>query len=232
MKTAVNNKALRARLQSHADRIDGLSLRERVIIFLCLAAMLVATLDSFFIEPLNKQTQTQAKAQLKQNQDLQALREQFTQASAASRGGSQDAVLQQRLSTALQQQGQLKAAVFVGFQNLGAQTGLRDLLATLLQQHARLSLVKLTTMDDGSGPASLRTPATLPATTGQAPPRELQWRGIEMQITGDYLDQVDYLKQLERELPNLHWGELRLWSQGNRQPVLLQLQVFVPKGRA
>ena len=236
MKTAINAKALRAQLQGYANRIDGLSLRERVIVFLCLAAMVVAALDSFFIEPTNKQAQAHAKAQLKQNQDLLALREQFTLASGASRGSGQDAALQQRLSAALQQQTQLKTAVLAGFQQLGAQTGLRDLLATLLQQHARLSLVKLTTMDEGGGPAPLRTPTSLPTAApttapGQAPPRELQWRGIEMQITGDYLDQVQYLRQLEREMPNLHWGEMRLWSQGNHQPVLLQLQVFVPKGR-
>lgn len=232
MKPVINTKGLRARLQAYAGRIDGLSLRERVIVFLCLAAMVVAALDSFFIAPLNKQAQTQAKAQLKQNLDLQALREQFTLASGASRGSGQDGVLQQRLSAALQQQAQLKTKVLAGFQDLGAQTGLRDLLATLLQQHARLSLVRLTTMDEGSGPAPLRTPASLPVTPGQALPRELQWRGIEMQITGDYLDQLQYLKQLEHEMPQLHWGELRLWSQGNGQPVLLQLQVFVPKGRA
>jgi len=220
------NTAWRARLNGYAERIDALSLRERAIVFLSLAAVLAALMHSLLIAPLNERTKRQLAAQTKQNAELQALRDQFSIASGASRGDAETSQLQQRLATALQSQTQLRRAVELGFQGLGGQGGLRELLATLLRQHARLSLVRLVTLD--SAPAAF-SQASDPSPAASAGGRELQWRGIEMQISGNYLDQQQYLLELERAVPKLHWGEMRVWSQGDRQPVLLQIQLYVPK---
>nr|WP_295130847.1 hypothetical protein [uncultured Roseateles sp.] len=255
--------------QSWAKRIDALSLRERAFIFLCLAAILIALADSLVLTPLKLEAQTQAKAQLKQNQDLKLLRDQFSAAAAplaaSGAAGSQDesSQLKARLAAAQQQQAQLRLAVDAGFKNLLqsqaplSQTGkagsqqqppqqLAELLATLLKQHPGLSLLKLASLPEGQGPAQFASngsknnsaaAAPTAANAASAPGPEslaipLTWQGLELQITGEYLDQMRYLRQLELALPRLHWGEMRLWSQGDGKPVLLQVQVFLPKARA
>lgn len=265
------NKTLsswQATWQSWAKRIDALSLRERAFIFLCLAAILIAIADSLVITPLKLEAQALAKAQLKQNQDLKQLRDQFT----ASAAGGQDegSQLKARLAAAQQQQAQLRLAVDAGFKNLlqsqvpGSNTAtagsskqqipqqLPELLATLLKQHPGLSLLKLASLPEGQGPAQFATQANSKGMSQAAPQAAnaasaanpgnaaiaanaempLTWQGLELQVAGEYLDQMRYLRQLELALPRLHWGELRLWSQGDGKPVLLQVQVFLPKARA
>ncbi|MDC8784448.1 hypothetical protein [Roseateles koreensis] len=250
----------RQRWQATARRIDALSLRERVFMFLCLAALLIAAADSLVITPVKLEAQTQAKAQLKQNEDLKVLRAQFTASAellsqpGAPGTGDESARLKARLAQALQQQGQLRMAVDAGFKNMSqgqSQTPLSDLLPTLLKQHERLSLIKLLSLPEGMGPAQFvrteahnTTPQIAATAAPAAPPGPstpasgapvaagglaLEWQGLEMQIAGDYLDQLRYLRHLEQALPHLHWGELRVWSQGDGKPVLLQVQVFLPK---
>ncbi|MEL4178946.1 hypothetical protein [Roseateles sp. PN1] len=274
-----SNKTLsswQATWQSWAKRIDALSLRERAFIFLCLAAILIAIADSLIITPLKLEAQALAKAQLKQNQDLKQLREQFTAsaaplgASSAPGGQDEGSQLKARLATAQQQQAQLRLAVDAGFKNLlqsqvpGSNTAtagsskqqgpqqLPELLATLLKQHPGLSLLKLASLPEGQGPAQFATQANSKGMSQAAPQAAnaasaanpgnaanaanaempLTWQGLELQVAGEYLDQMRYLRQLELALPRLHWGELRLWSQGDGKPVLLQVQVFLPKARA
>lgn len=263
-------RSWQATWQNWAKRIDALSLRERAFIFLCLAAILIAGADSVFITPLKLEAQARAKAQLKQNQDLKLLRDQFTASAtplgASSNTGGQDegSQLKTRLAAAQQQQAQLRLAVDAGFKNLlqnqvpginAANAGgskpqvpqqLPELLATLLKQHPGLSLLKLASLPEGQGPTQFATQANSKGMAQAAPPAmkaasaagpenfemPLTWQGLELQLAGEYLDQMRYLRQLELALPRLHWGELRLWSQGDGKPVLLQVQVFLPKARA
>ena len=105
------NKVWQDRLQAQAQRIDAMSLRERVFIFLSAAAVLAALLDSFLITPLSAELQSQAATQAKQVQEIKQLREQFVQSSQAGNGESAP---QQRLAAALAQQAQLRAQMAQG----------------------------------------------------------------------------------------------------------------------
>ncbi|MBB4841556.1 MSHA biogenesis protein MshJ [Paucibacter oligotrophus] len=240
---ALSTAGLQQRWQLFAKRVDALSLRERVFTFLCLAALLIAAFDSLLIAPLKQEAQQQSKTLQKQNQDLKALRDQFklsagqgATAASAPLAGDLGPPLQQRLILAQQQRAQLRQAITAGMQGMDQnQPSLPELLATLLKQHPGLSLLKLGTLKSGSQPPQFgqaaadkpATPASGPA--GNSPAPGLEWLGLELQLSGDYLEQLRYLSQLEKALPQLHWGEMRLWSQGDGKPVLLQLQIFLPK---
>ena len=243
---AAKKQSLTQRWQVVAKRVDALSLRERMFGFLCLAALLIAAFDSLLITPLKHESELQAKALQRQNQDLKTLRDQFTlsagpsaaaAAGAASSAQSGDSarVLQLRLILAQQQNAQLRQAIKNGVQGMDQnQPGLPALLATLLQQHPGLSLIKLNTLKSGSTPPnfSLATDDKAnyhsPKLSAAALPG-VEWLGLELQVSGEYLEQLRYLSQLETAVPKLHWGEMRLWSQGDGKAVLLQLQIFLPK---
>lgn len=212
--------ALKARWQVQAKRIDALSLRERVFLFLSIAMVLAALLDQFVISPLSAEQAKLRQNQQRQATELKTLRQQFTEASELNAAGSP--------------QGQLRAALRVAQaetleldQQLQQRTGLLDnrsqlpeVMGRLLRQHERLTLLKLHTLDDAALPQPGGTAAT--AST-------LKWRGVELQVSGDYLDLMRYLAELETALPSLRWGPLRLSNESG--PTQLQLQVFLVGGR-
>jgi hypothetical protein len=48
-------------------------------------------------------------------------------------------------------------------------------------------------------------------------------QGLELTVAGPYLELIGYVQTLERSLPALRWGGMKIVS--DKQPVLLTLQV-------
>ncbi|HEY1131540.1 MAG TPA: hypothetical protein VGF12_19190, partial [Roseateles sp.] len=70
------------------------------------------------------------------------------------------------------------------------------------------------------------TPAAglqMPVLTG------LGWQGVELQVQGNWHELQRYLQALERELPGLRWGEMRLSASGGNEAPRLQAEVFLLK---
>ncbi|MBT9455169.1 MAG: type II secretion system protein M [Burkholderiaceae bacterium] len=219
----MNTTRLKARWQNNwqtqAKRIDALSLRERVFLFLSIALVLAAVLDQFLIAPLTAE-QTQARQnQQRQATELKTLRQQFAEASQLNAADSPQGQLRAAIRAAqgetleLDQQLQQRSGL------LDNQSQLPEVMGRLLRQHERLSLVNLHTLDEAALPQS-----------SSATQSSLKWRGVELQVSGDYLDLMRYLAELEAALPTLRWGQLRLSHESGR--ALLQLQVFLVGGRA
>ncbi len=204
--------------QTQAKRIDALSLRERVFLFLSIALVLAAVLDQFLIAPLTAEQALARQNQQRQATELKTLRQQFAEANQLNAADSPQGQLRAAIRAAqgetleLDQQLQQRSGL------LDNQSQLPEVMGRLLRQQGRLTLVKLQTLDDAALPQS-----------GSATPSSLKWRGVELQVSGDYLDLMRYLAELEAALPTLRWGELRLSSDSGR--ALLQLQVFLVGGR-
>jgi len=206
--------------QTQAKRIDALSLRERVFLFLSIALVLAALLDQFLIAPLSAEQAKARQNQQRQAAELKTLRQQFGDATQLNAAGSPQGQLRAAIRAAqgetleLDQQLQQRSGL------LDNQSQLPEVMGRLLRQHGRLSLVNLHTLDEAALPQSV-APGAAPST--------LRWRGVELQVSGDYLDLMRYLAELEATLPTLRWGQLRLSSESGR--ALLQLQVFLVGGR-
>lgn len=218
----MNTIRLKARWQKHwqtqAKRIDALSLRERVFLFLSIALVLAAVLDQFLIAPLTAE-QTQARQhQQRQATELKTLRQQFAEATQLNATDSPQGQLRAAIRAAqgetlgLDQQLQQRSGL------LDNQSQLPEVMGRLLRQHGRLTLVKLQTLDEAALPQA-----------HNAAPSSLKWRGVELQVSGDYLDLMRYLAELETALPTLRWGQMRLSHESGQ--ALLQLQVFLVGGR-
>ncbi len=207
--------------ERQARRVDALSLRERAILFLCIAAVLAAGFDSLVLSPLNARAKLRAELASVQAKELSSLREQFV---AQSRDAESDPAMQRqaalvaaqiertRLDAALASS---QAAMVAG----AAEAGLPAVLQRLLAQVPGLSLSHLALLD-----------ATAPR-PGEASLPGLSWQGVELRTEGGFVAQQRYLQALERQLPGLQWGELRLLSPGGqgREPAQLSAQVFVLK---
>lgn len=189
-----------------ALRIDGLSLRERAIMFVSLAIALVALADALVISPRlaeHKGLVAQRQAQATQ---INTLRTTLA-------GGGADAVtpaaqLARQLQEARARQKALDAEIArsLAYVAQGAQGArLPDLLERVLRRYDRLTLLRMATA----------APATTTTTTTAA----VLLQGVEISVRGSYPDLAQYVADTERALPALRWGALQVTSSGD-VPVL------------
>jgi len=213
--------SLRARLQNawtqQSARIDALSVRERLFMFLTLAVLLLGLLDSLLVAPLSQEQRLQLGGLRKVETELQTLRQQFLLAGQQQGPNGPQARLRAELESERARQLALRQALQAAGagKTSHAGTALADVLGTLLQTHPQLRLLRLQTLDE--------RPPGLPA-----PPGAWRLQAVELRVQGDYLDLMKYLNELQAELPGLRWGELRLVAQGEgAAKAVLQLQVVL-----
>ncbi len=206
---------LRAFWERQARRIDALSLRERGILFLSIVAVLAALFDTLVLSPQAERSRQRSELAAKQATELAQLREQLV---AASQGGNGPAgQLRRQLDTARAERARLDDALRrAGSASAGE--GLSAVLQRLLARQPGLVLERLRLLDDA------------PAAGLQMPPLSgLGWQGVELQVQGNWHELQRYLQALERELPGLRWGEMRLSASGGNEAPRLQAEVFLLK---
>jgi MSHA biogenesis protein MshJ len=206
-----------------ARRIDALSLRERAILFVSIAAVLAALFDTLVLTPQAARDKQRSDAQARQATEMTALREQFI---ALSRSSDEPAgQLRRQLEAAQAERARLDDQLRRAG-SLSAGEGLSAVLQRLLARQHGLVMERLTLLED--------TPVVAPAASGPALPAlpivaGMSWQGVDLQVQGRYADAQRYLQALERELPGLRWGEMQLQATGHGEPPRLQAQLFLLK---
>ena len=188
-----------------AQRIDAFTLRERVIMLVSIAFALGALADWLVLSPELAQ-RAQFVAQIrKQTTELVNMRAQLAAAKAQP---AADTPLGRQLA-AIEQLGSERDDLDARMRGLLAGpeeiARLNDVLDRVLRRHDRLTLTKLSTVAD--------TPAAAPASPDAAAPGgapAIRWQGVDLSVAGRYLDLMQYLADLERSLPGVRWGELRI----------------------
>lgn len=221
-----------ARWERQAKRIDALSLRERAILFLCIAAVLAAALDALVLSPLGMRAQHRATEAAIQAQELKALRDQFVQTSRGGDNSGSIALLQAQLRSAQQERERLDRELATSRSaqiGASAEAGLPAVLQALLAQQPGLTLTRLQLLDDGKPLSSTSPGGSATAVSGPAPLNlhGMRWQGVELQLQGPFNLQERYVQALERQLPGLQWGELRLLGGADRESPQLTTQVHV-----
>lgn len=201
--------------QQQMARIDALSLRERVFLFVSVIAVSLALVDVLWLSPMLT-THKQARQQLAaQGVELQRLGDELR---VLAQPVDANLAVRQDVAAA---QGQLDAVN----QDIQSQVPLSDsdqalqaVLVQFLRRHEGLVLVSAGTIkQDNTGAA--------PTSGAPVVPAGLTRRAMELKVTGPYAELVRYVRTLEGALPNLRWGALRL--QSDKQTPELTLQVYV-----
>ena len=205
---------MNAFIQAQAKRIDGLSLRERAIMFVSLAAALVAAADALVISP----RLAEEKALLSQRQ-TQTAKINTMRGELAGSGANADtpaAKLARQLAEARARQQALDAEIARGLAQGGPGARLSDLLERVLRRYERLTLLRLATLAATAKPvARARDSAQAQAQAGESLPLQ----GVEIVVRGSYPDLAQYVADTESALPALRWGALTITG-GNELPVL------------
>jgi MSHA biogenesis protein MshJ len=206
---------MKAFWQAQVRRIDALSLRERVIMFASGAIALAAAADALVLSPALAERRQLAEQLRQESRQIDALRSQL----AARLSGATDDSPQGRALAAIEraraEQRALDDQVRAQFAGREEMARLPAVLDRLLSRHERLKLVKLETA----------TPPPKPPSADPAAPG-VRWQGVDLSVSGNYADLVQYLGELEQALPGLRWGPLSITTP--TQPPVLSVRLMLP----
>lgn len=200
----------------YSARVDVLSLRERVILFLSILAVCMALADVLWLSPAQL-----AHQQMRQRfaaQDAELLRLRSDLQGVAQPADASNSV-REAIATDQAQLDVVNQAIRAKVPQADSGLVMEQVLVQFLRKHEGLTLVS-------TGTASIETPEIATgavAMTGA--PVGLIKRGMELKVSGPYPELVRYVKHLETALPTLRWGALELKS--DQQPPELTMQVFV-----
>jgi MSHA biogenesis protein MshJ len=201
--------------QVMAARVDAMSLRERVFMFLSVILVTLAMADVLWLSPAQIAHKQVVQRYEAQNVELTRLRAELTavaQPVDASKAAREELMATQaRLEQVMQDIKPLAPMTDKG-------PPLEQVLVQFLRRQPGLTLLGVAILAPEG--------ASSPAPGASAPVPGLSKRGVELRVAGSYTDLNRYVKTLETALPTLRWGALTVKKDG---PLMaeLSLQVFV-----
>jgi len=211
----------------YADKVDAASLRERVLIFGAAALLVIALIDSALIEPQLARQKRLSQEIARRQSEMQALQAQVGKL-ALARQANPDEAARKRLEALKAEVAGVESKLAEEQRRFAPPEQIGGLLEEMLSRNRKLQLVDMRTLPvavvGGSAP---QTPAAQkaakPATVAQE--GQIYRHGVEITVTGGYLDLLAYLKDLENLPSQMYWGKLDL-SVAAYPQVTLKLSVY------
>lgn len=198
-----------------AVKVDGLTLRERLVVFGMMALILVVLVNTFLLDPQFVK-QNQLSAQVRQEQaQIAAVRTEIQQ-KTQSQVMDPDAGNKQRLQAIKQQLGQMHGALAEMQKGLVSPDKMSDLLESMLKQNGKLKLLSLKKIpaarltDPISAEPGAQALASSVAPEGNVVVDGVYRHGVEIVLEGGYVDMVNYMADLEAMPWQVFWGRAAL----------------------
>jgi len=205
-------------LQRYADRLDAMSLRERVLIFLAVAVVIVAIADSALFEPILRRQKANSQSIQQQEDEIRTMRTQV-QAYAQARTGDSANAKRQRLEKRKLELAALDRQLAAGQSELVPPERMAKMLSEIVKRNPDIELISLRSL------AATGLTQSLAPIPGSAPSGLALYRhGIEIAVSGSYLKMLNYVGQLERLPAKIMWGNMEL--QGTYPVVTLKITLY------
>ncbi len=191
-----------APLQRYADRLDAMSLRERVLIFLAVAVVIVAIADSALFDPISRRQKVNSQRIHQQEDEIHTMQGQV-QAYAQARTGDDANAKRQRLEKRRLELAALDRELAAKRSELMPPERMAKMLYEIVKRNPDIELVSLRSLP-ATGLAQSLT--AILGSGGLA----LYRHGIEITVSGSYLKMLAYVGQLERLPAKIMWGNMEL----------------------
>ncbi len=191
-----------APLQRYADRLDAMSLRERVLIFLAVAVVIVAIADSALFDPISRRQKVNSQRIHQQEDEIHTMQGQV-QAYAQARTGDDANAKRQRLEKRKLELAALDRELAAKRSELVPPERMAKMLHEIVKRNPDIELVSLRSLP-ATGLAQSLT--AILGSGGLA----LYRHGIEITVSGSYLKMLAYVGQLERLPAKIMWGNMEL----------------------
>lgn len=188
-------------------KIDGMSLRERAMIFLAAAFVVVALVNTALLDPLLAK-QKALSAQVVQQQEKMKESQAQVQGLLQARRDDQHSPLRTRLAQLKRQLQEQDGYLQSRRDRLVEPDKMANLLEQVLNKNDKLQLVELKTLP-ASPLVEKPQPSAADLPAGQPDPQKQVFKhGIQITVRGGYLDMLRYLAALEKMPAQMFWGEV------------------------
>jgi len=202
-----------------AEKIDALSLRERGLVFLSLALVVLAVLYSSLIGPVVEQQRIVSRSLSQQESQIRTANQQLS-AMVVSRPEDPEVSARRRLEEIKRRIADTQRGLAQRQAALIAADRMAGLLEDLVARNRGLEMVGLRSLQPtrvGAGGQDAKE---------TAPGEHAVFRhGVELTVQGSYLDLLEYVRQRDRLPIQLLWGKLDL-SVGEYPKVTMKLTLY------
>ncbi len=212
---------MKALLLRYAERIDAMTLRERLILFAAAAVMLVVFVYSLWIDPEFAKSRRLGNEIAQRQAEMKALQDQVAKL-GKMREADPDRQSRERLAKARDQLAAVQGRIAAEERKFTAPDKMRQVVEGLLARNKRVRMVALTTLPVASI-SELRSAPGVAAKPGGAE-RLIFRHGMELTVAGAYLDLLAYLTDLERLPTQLYWSALAM--EGRSPAVSLKITIY------
>lgn len=193
-------------------RINALSLRERVFLFVSLLVVVLAIADVLWLTPAQAAYKLAQQRFTTQSAEVQRLRAELAAVPAPV---DASVALQAEIAESQNRIENLRAQMALLAPDAASAQALEPVLVQFLRRSPGLRLVSSGTVAADADPSGV-APASVSG---------IQRRGLELKVAGSYGDLTRYVKSLEQALPRLRWGSMQLSV--DKQGTELTLRVYV-----
>jgi MSHA biogenesis protein MshJ len=207
---------MRAEWQKYAARIDALSLRERLAVFVAFMAVIFYVSTTLFLDPVLARKKALVSGMTQQRSEMQAIQAQI-QAMEAKQFDPDAANLARRNSVK-DQIAEIDLSLKDMHQSLVPAQNMKALLQDMLSHQPRLQLLAMRTLPvtplvDKSGKAEKgeASAAGAPSAPKSAAGDDNVFKhGVEITLQGSYADLYDYLTRVEKLRWRMFWSRASL----------------------
>ena len=181
------------------DRIDGLPLRERMMIFAAAAFAVISLTSTMLLNPILAKQKAVAAQLAQQHEKIQKLQVQI-QAALQAKKEDEKSPLRIRLNLLKQQLQAQDDNLQSGRSRMVEPGEMGGMLERLLSKNGKLQLVSLDTL-----PVSMVTVQTKDINTEQ---KQIFKHGVRITLRGGYLDLMQYLTAVEKASLQMYWSNV------------------------
>lgn len=183
-----------------SGKIDSLTLRERCIVFVAAAGVLIFAMFFFFLNPAYAKQKTMLTTMAQQRDVLAGVEAEIAQTMLAHTVDP-DTAERARLQQIKGEAQVLSTSLMAMQQGMVPPERMTGLLEQILRTHRSLRLTALRTLPEDVPAAAAPKPGEAPA-----PPQLLHRHGVELVLQGSYPDMVAYMAALEGMQGQIFWG--------------------------
>lgn len=204
-------------LMQYAERIDAASLRERVGIFTAMLFVMLFIVDSAILAPLLDKERKLTRENAQRQAEALVIQQQV-KALVRARDDNPDERNRRVLADLKLESGRLESSILEQSRRFTPPERMRSVLQEMLERNSKLQLIEFKTL-------AVAPLAESGGDKARAPERRIFRHGVELTLSGSYLDLHAYLTALEKLPTQLYWGKADLGA-SSYPTATLKLTVF------
>lgn len=210
---------MRSWWKTQSARIDALSLRERVFLFLSVMVVCMVLADTLWLSPAQGAHQQLTQRFGKQSAELQRARDELK---TVAKPVDTSKAVRDEIAAAKIGLESVNQTIKDILPSATQATPLAQVLVHFLRRHEGLTLLRTATV---APEAAVAGAAPGVGSGAAALPVGFTRQGVELTVSGSYSELTRYLQTLEKALPQVRWGTMKLKSE--KMPPELTLQLFL-----